>query len=236
MARITQIITSAKATINYGMINDLLGQAVSFMVLSGNVTVISDNNPADTVARIITIQVGDCPHYIKFNVNAYGTFYVTIRNLTNTGDIGGSTSYSISTSYMQNFNAWMIYSSSVVLCRFATQNADLCVFKCTDTHWYLISSQILIFPNSNSLIFNYADDVSSLVLASPNYNGYDADGNYYPIQSKLILNNTILQSFQPISLYGLPPAGLISNNTYQDAAGSYWHYTNSLGITDYVPI
>ena len=86
MAIISQTLYSGLAATSYTQINDLIGQFLAVVQNDPNVTIVSDNNPATTVARVITWSVGDSLHYFQMRATSGTAVQLAIRKLGNASD------------------------------------------------------------------------------------------------------------------------------------------------------
>lgn len=138
---------------SYGMVNSIIGQIKTILLNDPNVTVISDNNPANSVARILIYQVGGSAHYFK--VYASGTSVVSFILLKIDGStaLGSSITRSISSgiSYVVRF----LYNTDTHLLTIdtsasATSAPKLFAFNAGDVagwyHHYCAYDPSYVFP------------------------------------------------------------------------------------------
>ena len=82
------ISTLSSATGTYGATNECVGQVVTqLLAANAALVVISDNNPAATVKRVVTLKMGANMHYLR--VEAYNTtsLNISIRNVADSATL-----------------------------------------------------------------------------------------------------------------------------------------------------
>jgi len=218
--RVTQVLSSGQTNTNWSQYNDLIGQYITLFSNCPDFHLISDNNPSTgSTGRNITFTVGNCKHYVQFYpYSSYSSCGYYVKNLANNGSVVNNWSYSVSNSL--NYNAWLLYSGSIFYGNIGGPPVPL-YFKATDGNWYL----------NYGGFWDNSQDVSTLSLYTTYMDGYDVNGNYFPIRGKIRLGNQF-QTFDPIGIYGISNLGLNSGSTYQDAYGKYWYISGTTSYTD----
>lgn len=139
----SKISTSISATTDgtYGMINSLIGQIKTQILNDTNVSVISDNNPDNTTARVLVYSVASQAHYFKVYAASGTTLGVAILAIDGSTVIRSSTSGTISSGGSYNFH--FVYNTKAhVWNLLTTTKLDLITINCGDAAgWY--SSVIL---------------------------------------------------------------------------------------------
>ena len=80
--------TSSVAAGTYGITNDCAGQAAAQIVAACSAaSIVSDNNPANTIARSILIKVGTNVHYIKLSAGSGSAITLTLLNSAQTSSM-----------------------------------------------------------------------------------------------------------------------------------------------------
>jgi len=160
----TTTLSSLLGSDDYAQQNDLIGKLAAAILMAPCATLISDNDPVSSMARIVTIRIGDSAHYIQLTCNSTTSVFVSIRNIANTGNL--QTPVAIN---LQNYPLKMVYSAKALalnLYYYSTQ--DICYVYADDGHMYFLSGGGAIYLNTDNTYYN----ISSL---APNMARY-SDG------------------------------------------------------------
>ena len=170
----------------YAQANEVIGQIKTLLIQNANWSVVSENAYSNTVARILVMQWGNCPHYLQIKATgADANLVASIRNIANTADIPGATSYAATT-----WNVWDVFMLSGpnvwILNVLSSDYAGRWIwFKATDGNFYvwddMLGGLLNTGVNADSpgylKISRLYDDVATAPPYTPYGNHIDINGN-----------------------------------------------------------
>lgn len=96
----------------YGLTNNLIGQIKTIIQNDTKVTIISDNNPDNTIARVLVYSVSGCAHYFKIASASTAKFVTAILKLDGSTELY---SYNSASSYATNtaYDVYLLHNSTI---------------------------------------------------------------------------------------------------------------------------
>lgn len=221
MPYIANILNSSLSTSDYSFINDLIGQMKTLILQCPLITLISDNEPANNIARTITFAVDTCTRYFRLYASSTTTCRLEVRSLDNTVFV-----YQTSASYaVQNTIFYVCWGPNTFALRVGGGYASEFVYcKTIIGDWGVMLVQNIqtvgrqwIPPNSNSKL------TLTYLSFNTNYDGSQLVSVFRPLSA----SNLILDEY-PIACYYY---GALQNTLYnstsrilKDSNNNYWLY------------
>ena len=235
-------MTTLQSTANWSAANDLVGKIAAAMQNVPEATLISDNNPSSTTARVIIYKIGTSNHYLKIysrSQNLSIGCYVLKLDGINPCYSDGSYFYQYQnplnqvTYILHSQNMFLLYMNGTM--KMSSNNGYMAVpmyLKLSDGTW--VAHTECPSYSDNYVYFNVNDTSGGDLGVSRvgTYLGYyDYQGNYFPIKGKYKIGSQI-QAFEPLAWFQVGGAGLFDETLYQDASGNYWFYYYNRVVTD----
>lgn len=210
--------TSVSAVTNgtYGMPNSFVGQIKTILLNDSKVSIVSDNNPDNTVMRVLVYSVASQAHYCKIATTS--STAISFSTLKLDGSTAITTAVSVSISSGTVYPSRLLYNSKVHAFAFNNLiNASSIYLNVGDSTngWY---AKVFGSSTSSTVCYNNTDATSSIYIAR--YGVLDETGCFVGIPCRFLIGGTLTAYYNPY-FYGTNSEVLSSVSTGFYTSGSY---------------
>lgn len=212
----------------YGMPNSIIGQLKTILLNDSNVTVISDNDPDNTTARVLVYSVASQSHYTKIASTSGAA--ITIYTLKLDGETALSSPIAVTVSSGVSYAVRFLYNTKVHAFMFANIYALSIYLNTGDpTGWYLKA----IATGSNTTVYYNDSDVAG-TLYNINYGKLDDSGRFVGIPCRFLQGSNIKNYYNPY-FYGTATEISSSAGFFTSGGYNFLVVNGSFVISDQIP-
>lgn len=217
----SKVDTTMTATTDgtYGMVNNFIGQIKAQLVNDTQVSVISDNDPANTTARVLIYSIDSQAHYIKLTASASTKLKISILALDQATDLKY---YEYTVASGGNYTFQFLYNTKAHVWYFGTYYCSVVAIDAGDSlGWYMI---VNIASSGNAWYVGDRDGTITAVF--PSY-GALQNGSLAGVPVGFIINSD-LSAYR--HLYCWANANLFSTGWYTYDSADYLVMGTTWGI------